>query len=1206
MIMHDACHPPTPPAPPFIACSLNCRSLLNANKRVALRAWVRDRTARRPGIFFLQETWQHSPQQWAPNGFGRPYAAAVWAPYAAASSPCRGVGILVDGDLAQLEVLHRCGNGRMLVAELRWTRSDPLLLASVYAPTSAAEQPAFFKALFDRVAALTEARPYLKGRILIGGDFNTTCSALDRVGAVASGSASAVLSDFVRGAGLVDCWRSLNPLSTEWSRAHTTSASRIDFIFSSSPAASSRMVPAPIATDHRVVEVEFGRKEPAAFRLWRLPRAMISDATFIETVSTYLEPFCRAPDHAVWRDWRFIKDTITRMAQAHARRTRESHRDTERVLHEECERAARAALERPSPERIAEARRAEFALASARELLYSARLQDELARDGFDVYDTRPTDSSRESGPRVLRLPTGVSLSAPQAITEHLTRHFAQLYAAEPTSVAAIQELLTSWSPPPLGENRIRALSRPFAPAEVAATLKRMARGSSPGPDGLPYELYSALPATFSSLLLKLLRHSLRCGSFPAGFSESVVRLIPKAGKDTEQVGGWRPLTLLNADYKVLSQVVNGRLQTALASLVGDSQVGFMPGRRIDDHLLTMRAAAECEFGAVLITDDDAAYDRVDRHWLSTVASSSLPPFLCRSISLFLAPARSRLLTDALSAPFVIARGVPQGLPLSPTLYNLACEPMLAAVRSSQCAGFPLPMGGSLVVQAYADDKAFFLASADDLAVVRAVIATYESAAGARISAAKSLLIILDGSPTVRWADVWPELVIRTATPTLLASTTYLGIPLAGPPWARALRRFEVGLAHWKRRHLPLFARAVAANKFLAPLFTYAASVCAPTPEILVAVDQRLAAFVWNSAIAPVPNIALFVPRSAGGVGVRRVGTATYARHVALLQRVHAKLAYGEFDAAASSLSSMPPWLQLACIALRHARPSTDAPVVLLPAIRADIDAFVSAHPRLWPASELRHLLRSGLAEFGRLGGTGRLCVDDGDPARYCRIETSDDLFAELTNRQLYNALLEIELRRNPWSTPAWGPARGARRPEAFWRQVHAAHSSFSMREARWRAINACFPLHGRVYRADDRRSLCPRCGAERESHEHALTACPAVMELWRVVLRRMARVLGMVSATDPVRAFAHPAAIAAPRGLLPSRRLQLAFVVNVVCRAVWTTRSDVTDGPALLRLFEAALRASLKVLTRVRPEFKEWPAQLQGLLQDVPLRPLA
>jgi len=62
---------------------------------------------------------------------------------------------------------------------------------------------------------------------------------------------------------------------------------------------------------------------------------------------------------------------------------------------------------------------------------------------------------------------------------------------------------------------------------------------------------------------------------------EGVITLIPKPGKDPLLVTNFRPITLLNCDYEILSKVINNRLCSLLPKLIKNDQTGFIKGRNI-------------------------------------------------------------------------------------------------------------------------------------------------------------------------------------------------------------------------------------------------------------------------------------------------------------------------------------------------------------------------------------------------------------------------------------------------------------------------------------------------------------------------------------------------------------------------------------------------------------------------------------------------
>jgi hypothetical protein len=87
-----------------------------------------------------------------------------------------------------------------------------------------------------------------------------------------------------------------------------------------------------------------------------------------------------------------------------------------------------------------------------------------------------------------------------------------------------------------------------------------------------------------------MVEESRRLGSISGGLNATFLTLIPKANK-TESFEDFRPISLCNLVYKIISKLIANRLKDVLSGYISSEQMGFLKGRRIQDAIGT---AHEC------------------------------------------------------------------------------------------------------------------------------------------------------------------------------------------------------------------------------------------------------------------------------------------------------------------------------------------------------------------------------------------------------------------------------------------------------------------------------------------------------------------------------------------------------------------------------------------------------------------------------------
>ena len=286
----------------------------------------------------------------------------------------------------------------------------------------------------------------------------------------------------------------------------------------------------------------------------------------------------------------------------------------------------------------------------------------------------------------------------------------------------------------------------PVSPNEAHAALLGMAKGKSPGSDGLLVEFRVAFWDLLGGDLVNVFNVFLEGGLPPFSQSEALIALIFKEGGRLDHKN-WRPISLLNDDYKLCAHVLAGRLLKVIATVVAPDQTCGVPGCYIGENVAFIRDVLELanEYNlpvALLSLDQEKAFDRVDWPFLfATPAKIGFGESFIRWVRRLCTDVRSSVLVNGhTSRPFTPSRGVRQGCPLSLLLYVLSMEVLTANVRCHpDITGRRLPgLSSPLpVLSLYADDT--FAVSCSDRAT-RAIFSVYgrfEQGTSARVNLGK-------------------------------------------------------------------------------------------------------------------------------------------------------------------------------------------------------------------------------------------------------------------------------------------------------------------------------------------------------------------------------------------------------------------------------------------------------------------------------------
>lgn len=101
-----------------------------------------------------------------------------------------------------------------------------------------------------------------------------------------------------------------------------------------------------------------------------------------------------------------------------------------------------------------------------------------------------------------------------------------------------------------------------------------MKGGKSPGTDGFLTEWYKAMQDRLLPTLLKTFNWVLKNITITPSWREAMISVIPKEGKDKLDCGNYRPVSLLNNDYKLFTSILSERIELILPVLIHRDQTG--------------------------------------------------------------------------------------------------------------------------------------------------------------------------------------------------------------------------------------------------------------------------------------------------------------------------------------------------------------------------------------------------------------------------------------------------------------------------------------------------------------------------------------------------------------------------------------------------------------------------------------------------------
>lgn len=394
--------------------------------------------------------------------------------------------------------------------------------------------------------------------------------------------------------------------------------------------------------------------------------------------------------------------------------------------------------------------------------------------------------------------------------------------------------------------------SSEITPQEVSKALRKM-RNSSPGDDGLQIIHYRKFSKWMCPILATLFSAIIKRRELPANFHNGTIRAIEKGGNITDPAN-YRPITLLNVDYRIFGFILKERMTLSLQNLIPPTQTAFLPGRQAAENIWAVQTIPyllhqENREALIALCDFRKAYDTIDRHFLFQICRKlQMPEYMIGWIEVMLTDTKSRVYANHCFSDYrSFFAGLRQGCPASPTLYLLIGYILARLIQKSQLGitvKCPLQTTPDLdatdmkiCLFQFADDSKLIIEE-DQVPLFRAVMARFAEATGQHLNKAKTKLLPIGMTNRLRTLQQIDEFTV-TDQAKILGITLHSGIDPPTYQWQTKMRQLQKLTDKIKRMTgLSIFAKMDLFNKFVTSKLLYAAEFIHTPPSIIEGITK--------------------------------------------------------------------------------------------------------------------------------------------------------------------------------------------------------------------------------------------------------------------------------------------------------------------------------------------------------------------------------
>lgn len=861
--------------------SLNVRGIREQTKRRSIFSFLKDQEA---NVYFLQETYSQPADE---NVWKNEWGGKIF--FSHGTNHSKGVCTLISPFVnCQMDYSYANTSGRIILVTIV-LGTKKLSLCNIYAPNDQSNQLEFMQELNNCIIDKTELTT-----LIVGGDWNCTLSKKDKIGGAPwkpSNYSNLVLTTMDM-FDLVDIQRVRHPKLCKFTYESKSlkMKSRLDFFLVAKTLTrsvkNSEIYPS-IAPDHNAIYISlsWSSETPRGPGLWKFNNTLLNDEQYTAMIrSTYAETrsyYSHLEDKRLL--WEMIKMEIRSASISYAKHKVKASHQREKEIKRQLNHLDAIICSNFFSTDINHVLQEYENLKIELRSIYEDRGKQAMFRAKCRWIENgeRPTKyffnlEKRNYNKKTigeLRLQDGSTTKNEKSILNHIEAFYKDLLSSQITfNDDMYNSFVQNLQLPKLSDDERDSLDGPLRFDECKKVLETFQSDKSPGEDGFTAEFYKFFFDLLGNDLIASFNEAHVINELTVSQRRGVITLIPKDDGSLLELENWRPITLLNVDFKIAAKVIAKRIEPVLPKLIHPDQTGFVKGRYIGENIRLISDVMECTKvqnipGILLSLDFRKAFDSIEWPFImKTLDYFNFGAGIKKWVSTFYTNIESAVLNNGFTTDwFKPSRGVRQGCPLSPYLFILSAEILAHKIRQDpEFKGIKL-FGNNVKLSLFADDTNLFTTDLDSVKRGLEIVDEFGKMAGLCLNIKKTKAMWLG-----KWAKnksnplgmKWSRSPVRI----LGVHFSYDDKGNDELNFNQKLKVLQTKLDMWGSRDLTLFGKVMIIKTLGISQLIYSASNLTVPAGIEDSVKTKCFKFLWRNKKDKIKRSGLYQDTSKGGL----------------------------------------------------------------------------------------------------------------------------------------------------------------------------------------------------------------------------------------------------------------------------------------------------------------------------------------------------